>query len=64
MGRISAASTMLIRVGEPVVARTNQGNATNVIALPVLETASAVSSAGSVTFLTADNIVRPYVFVK
>ena len=27
---------MLIRVGEPVVARTNQGSATNVIALPVL----------------------------
>ena len=42
IGRISAASTMLIRVGEPVVARTNQGSATKVIALPVLETASAV----------------------
>ena len=54
MGRISAASTMLIRVGEPVVARTNQGSATNVIALPVLETASAVSSAGSVRFLMAE----------
>jgi hypothetical protein len=35
-----------------VVASTNHGNATKVIALPVLETASAVSSAGSVRFLT------------
>ena len=64
IGRISAASTMLICVGEPVVTSTNHGSATNVIALPVLETASAVSSAGRVRFLMATNIVRPYVFVK
>src|SRR5579862_4580645 len=64
IGRISAARTMLILVAEPVVTRTNHGRATKVMALPVLETASAVRSAGSVRFLTADKIVRPYVFVK
>jgi hypothetical protein len=56
MGRSSAASAMLIRVGEPVVTSTNQGSATNVIALPVLETASAVRSAGRVRFLTVAKI--------
>ena len=50
-GRISAASTTLMRVGEPPVESTNQGRATKVIALPVLETASAASSAGRVRFL-------------
>ena len=50
IGRISAARTTLIFVGEPVVTSTNHGSATKVIALPVLETASAVSRAGRVRF--------------
>ena len=42
IGSISAARTQPIFAVEPVVARTNQGSATNVIAEPVSETSSAV----------------------
>ena len=52
-GRISTASTTLMRVAEPVVASTNQGSATNVIALPVDETISARTSARSVRLFIA-----------
>ena len=40
----SAASTAPIRVGEPVDTRTNQGSATAVISVPVVEITSAASS--------------------
>ena len=45
IGAISTASTTLIRAAEPLVTSTNQGSATNVIAVPVLETTSATTSA-------------------
>ena len=41
IGSISAARTQPIFAVEPVVARTNHGSATNVIAEPVSETSSA-----------------------
>src|SRR5262249_49352418 len=40
----SAASTAPIRVGEPVATRMNQGSATAVISVPVVETTSAANS--------------------
>jgi hypothetical protein len=40
-GMSSAARTQPMRAVEPVVARTNQGSATNVIEEPVRETVSA-----------------------
>ena len=44
-GASSTASTMLIFVGEPVVARTNHGSARNVICEPSAETTCDASSA-------------------
>ena len=44
-GSTSAATTSAMRDGEPVVVRTNQGNARNVICEPVAEIASATTSA-------------------
>jgi len=50
---------------EPVVTRTKKGSATNVIAEPVNETSSAVTSPMSERFLsTLDKIKRTYGFVK
>ena len=45
IGASSAASTTPIRVGEPVVLRTNQGSARNVICEPSEEMTCAVMSA-------------------
>src|SRR4051812_12064255 len=65
IGRTSAARTTLIRPGDPPVERMNQGSATKVIAVPMLETASAARSAMRVRERGMPvNIVRPYVFVK
>ena len=59
-GRCSSASR------EPVVERTNHGSATKVIAVPVLETASAATQRRQRVrpLQHRANIVRPYVFVK
>ena len=46
-GAISAASTQPIFAAEPVVTTTNHGRATNVIAEPVSEMSSAVTSPSS-----------------
>jgi hypothetical protein len=46
-GAASAASTMLIRCGEPVVSRTNHGSATTAISVPSEEITSAATSAVS-----------------
>ena len=65
MGAISAARTKLIFETEPVVTRTNQGSATKVICVPVIEISSEANSARVVRFLsTAEIIKRPYGFVK
>ena len=65
IGSISAASTQPILAVEPVVTRTNHGSATNVIAVPVSETSSAVMSPRSERFLSIVEIIkRPYGFVK
>jgi len=45
IGTTSAARTTLMRVGDPLVTSTNHGRATNVMAVPVLETTSAARSA-------------------
>ena len=52
IGSISAARTQPIFAVEPVVARTNHGSATNVIAVPVNETSSAVISPSSERFFS------------
>ena len=61
IGAISTASTTLIRAAEPLVTSTNHGSATNVIAVPVVETTSATTSADRVRDLMTIKIVRPYV---
>ena len=52
IGSISASRTQPIFAVEWVVARTNHGRATNVIAEPVNETSSAVSSPMSERFFS------------
>jgi hypothetical protein len=47
MGTRLAATTTPIRAGDPVVTSTNQGSASRVICEPVVEIASAASSAAS-----------------
>ncbi len=52
IGSISAARTQPTFAVEPVVARTNHGRATNVIAVPVSEMSSAATSPMSERFLS------------
>ena len=65
IGSISAARTQPIFAVEPVVARTNHGSATNVIAVPVSETSSSRDQSDERAVLQhGDKIKRTYGFVK
>jgi hypothetical protein len=57
IGRISAARTKLIFDTDPVVTSTNQGNATKVICVPVIEINSEANSARVVRFLSTAGII-------
>jgi hypothetical protein len=64
-GSISAASTQPIFAVDPVVTRTKNGSATNVIDEPVSETSSAETRPMRERFLhMAGKIIRTYGFVK
>ena len=58
IGAISAARTNDIFDTDPVVVSTNQGSATKVIWMPVIETSSATSSASVVRFLSIGAIIN------
>ncbi len=62
IGRISAARTSVILLGEPVVTRTNHGKARYVMRVPSTEIVSAATSADTAVFFTsvaAEVIMRP-----
>jgi hypothetical protein len=56
IGRISAARTRLILLGDPVVTRTNHGSARYVIRVPRTEIVSAATSAETAVFFTGTRV--------